>query len=69
MCTVDIGVLGQVWLYPQHPEAYVDFNTRHTCRNFDAIRQWAEANQLPEDVPADFLQPPKDGDKIYAEIP
>jgi len=69
MCTVDVGVLGQVWLYPDEPEAYVDFNTRHTCRNFEAIRQWAEANQLPEDIPEDFLQPPEVGDRICAEIP
>jgi Mycotoxin biosynthesis protein UstYa len=69
MCTVDVGVLGQVWLYPDEPEAYVDFNTRHMCRNFEAIRQWAEANQLPEDIPEDFLQPPEVGDRIYVEIP
>lgn len=69
MCTVDVGVLGQVWLYPERPESYVDFNTRHRCRNFDAVRQWAEANQLPKDVPEDFLEPPKEGDTIYPEIP
>jgi Mycotoxin biosynthesis protein UstYa len=69
MCTVDIGVLGQVWLYPQAPEAYVDFNTRHKCRNFDAVRQWAEEHQMPKDIPRDFLERPKAGDRIYAEIP
>jgi len=69
MCTVDVGVLGQVWLYPNEPRAYVDFNTRHMCRNFEAIRQWAEVNQLPEDTPEDYLQPPRVGDRIYAEIP
>jgi hypothetical protein len=69
MCTVDLGVLGQVWLYPNQPRAYVDFNTRHMCRNFDAVRQWAEEHQLPVDVPDDFLQPPEPGDMIYPEIP
>jgi len=69
MCNVDIGVLGQVWLYPSAPEAYVDFNTRHKCRNFDAVRQWAEERQLPEAVPADFLQLPRPGDTVYETIP
>lgn len=69
MCTVDIGVLGQVWLYPQRPEAYVDFNTQHRCRNFEDVRRWAEENQLPENVPDDFLARPKRGDRVYEEIP
>jgi hypothetical protein len=69
MCTVDIGVLGQVWLYPNEPTAYVDFNTNHKCRNFDDVRKWAEKNQMPEDVPDDFLQGPVAGDTIYEEMP
>ncbi len=69
MCTVDTGVLGQVWWNPNWPEAYVDFNTRHRCKNFDAVRQWAEDRQLPESVPSDFLQPPQEGDTIYEHIP
>lgn len=73
MCTVDVGVLGQVWYQPpgSSPEAFVDFNTVHKCRNFDAIRNWAEKHQLPEakDCPADFLELPKDGDRIYQDVP
>lgn len=69
MCTVDTGVLGQVWVNPEKPMPFVDFNTKHTCKNFDAIRQWAEANQLPEATPKDFLERPMDGGRIYAEIP
>ncbi|GLB11104.1 hypothetical protein AtubIFM57258_007523 [Aspergillus tubingensis] len=69
MCTVDVGVLGQVWVHPDHPEPFVDFNTEHKCRNFEEIREWAERNQLPEAVPNDFLQPPKIGDRVYEEIP
>jgi hypothetical protein len=73
MCTVDVGVLGQVWYQPpgKAPEAFVDFNTFHTCRNFEQIRDWAEAHQLPaaNDHPADFLEQPKEGDKIYHEVP
>ncbi|GAB7359607.1 hypothetical protein MBLNU230_g6791t1 [Neophaeotheca triangularis] len=72
MCTIDIGVLGQVWYQPESsetPQAFVDFNTRHTCRNFEDVRRWAEERQMPEDVPNDFLEPPKEGDTIYSSIP
>ncbi|EAW15448.1 oxidase ustYa family protein [Aspergillus fischeri NRRL 181] len=69
MCTIDTGVLGQVWIHPDHPEAYVDFNTEHQCKNFEAIRQYAEKNQLPAQIPKDFLEPPKPGDRVYDEIP
>ncbi|OJJ45071.1 hypothetical protein ASPZODRAFT_70555 [Penicilliopsis zonata CBS 506.65] len=69
MCTVDIGVLGQVWISPDHPTPFVDFNTQHVCRNFDAVREWAEMNQLPGQVPGDFLAPPTEGGRVYAEIP
>ncbi|GCB21438.1 naringenin,2-oxoglutarate 3-dioxygenase [Aspergillus awamori] len=65
MCTVDVGVLGQVWVHPDHPEPFVDFNTEHKCRNFEEIRDWAQRNQLPETVPNDFLQPPKIGDRVF----
>ncbi|OJJ86271.1 oxidase ustYa family protein [Aspergillus glaucus CBS 516.65] len=69
MCTTDIGVFGQFWIYPHHPEPFVDFNTQHKCRNFEQLRQWTEKNQLPEKVPSDFLEPPKVGDRIYPEVP
>jgi hypothetical protein len=72
MCSVDVGVLGQVWFQPgsaEEPEAYVDFNTEHVCRNFEAVRAWAEQHQIPATVPSDFLEPPKEGDRIYHKIP
>ncbi|KAK7545233.1 tat pathway signal sequence [Phyllosticta citricarpa] len=71
MCNVDVGVLGQVWVQfdDDDPFAYVDFNTKHTCRNFDQIREWAREHQVPENVPEDFIQPPVKGDKIYDEMP
>lgn len=70
MCTVDTGVLGQVWVFPDEPTPFVDFNTKHKCKNFDAIRQWAEDNQLPEQPPPNFIQQiPKEGEKVYKEIP
>lgn len=69
MCMPDTGILGQVWWDPAAPKAFVDFNTEHKCKNFDAIRQWAQDRQIPEQVADDFLQPPKEGDTIYEEIP
>ncbi|KAJ4393846.1 hypothetical protein N0V93_003061 [Gnomoniopsis smithogilvyi] len=48
MCNVDTGVLGQVWYHPEQPEAFPDFNTKHTCKNYEDIRIWAEKNQEPE---------------------
>lgn len=71
MCNIDIGVLGQVWWQPPDSgvEAFVDFNTVHTCRSFDRVRDWAEKHQLPADVPEDYLEGPKEGDTVYPEIP
>ncbi|KAJ5684647.1 uncharacterized protein N7477_000992 [Penicillium maclennaniae] len=69
MCTVDTGVVGQVWIYPENPEPFVNFNTRQRCKNFDEIREWAEKRQLPEDLPLDFLQPPAPGEHIYKAMP
>ncbi|KAM3418223.1 hypothetical protein BST61_g4225 [Cercospora zeina] len=64
MCQIDVGVLGQVWWQPKDspmPEAFVDFNTKHVCKNFDAVRQWAEERQMPIETPDDFLAPPRPG--------
>ncbi|KIW03546.1 uncharacterized protein PV09_05307 [Verruconis gallopava] len=69
MCTVDVGMMGQIWWDPTSPKAFVDFNTKHICRNFEDVRKWAEARQLPETPPADFLQPPEPGQYISSTIP
>ena len=49
--------------------AYVDFNTRHKCRNFDAVRQWAFEHQAPEEVPEDYLKPPRSMDDVFETMP
>ena len=69
-CTVDVGVMGQVWYQPspgQKPQPFVDFNTKHMCRNFEDIRRWAFEHQIQEPVPFDFLEPPSG--RVYQEIP
>jgi len=75
MCTPDVGVLGQVWWQPAteaDPVPFVDFNTKHRCRDYEAIRAWAEAHQLPPEKAVDmskFYELPKPGDQVYAEMP
>jgi hypothetical protein len=64
MCTMDIGVFGSVWVNATSPHPFVDFNTKHVCRNFEAIRSWAERNQIPEDGPEDYLEIPVAGDGV-----
>jgi len=68
MCTVDVGMLGQIWWDPQAPKPFVDFNTKHKCRNFEEVRRWAGKRQMPEDVPEDFLAAPREGG-ILERIP
>lgn len=75
MCNPDVGVLGQVWWQPEnmtHPQAFVDFNTVHRCRDYEAVRVWAEAHQLPPEEEVDmskFFKIPRPGDKILSDIP
>jgi hypothetical protein len=69
MCNVDTGVLGQVWTRKsdtKHPQAFPDFNTQHKCKNYDAVRVWAEAHQVPpnEELPVGYVAPPEEGDVL-----
>ncbi|KAH6642668.1 hypothetical protein C7974DRAFT_301550 [Boeremia exigua] len=69
MCNPDVGVLGQVWWQAEgaHPTPFVDFNTKHRCRDYEGVRRWAEAHQLPleEDVEMSrFYEPPEPEDVL-----
>ena len=46
MCNVDTGVLGQVWYDKESSRPFPDFNTQHTCKNYDAVRAWAQEHQV-----------------------
>ncbi|PNY29595.1 Uncharacterized protein TCAP_00492 [Tolypocladium capitatum] len=46
MCNVDTGVLGQVWVDAEQPTAFPDFNTRHVCKNYADVREWAGKLQV-----------------------
>jgi hypothetical protein len=69
MCNVDIAVLGRVWWNKDSPIAFPDFNTDHKCRNYDAVRQWAEEHQVPEYEPPDYLMPPRSKDDVCETMP
>lgn len=71
MCSMDVGVFGSVWVEneSQGLHSFVNFNTKHTCRDFKAIRRWAEEHQMSEDAPHDFLEPPHEGTKIWHGAP
>ena len=74
MCTVDVGVLGQVWCNKHAPHALPDFNTRHTCRDFERVRAWAESHKAPERYPDDYVDRPKLDDEeamkwVYEDMP
>lgn len=56
MCNVDTGVLGQVWYDQESPEAFPDFNTKHTCKNYEDIRVWAEKIQVCHQSVRGFIQ-------------
>jgi hypothetical protein len=45
MCQADTGIFGQVWV--EGYDALTDFYPKHTCKNFDAIRDWARVHQAP----------------------
>ncbi|KAF4964551.1 hypothetical protein FSARC_7546 [Fusarium sarcochroum] len=66
MCNVDTGVLGQVWYNKKDPNAFPDFNTKHTCKNYEDIRKWAKKHQAPPpgSLAGDFLVTPKSEDVL-----
>jgi hypothetical protein len=70
MCSMDIGVFGSYWVQNgTHLRPFVDFNTKHVCRNFEAIRDWAKVRQIREDSPADLMEEPGEDVKILDEFP
>ena len=70
MCTVDTSIFGQVWVNPERPFPYVDFNAKdHVCKNFEDIRGWVEVHQIAENVSTDFLNPPEEDGYIYPTLP
>jgi Mycotoxin biosynthesis protein UstYa len=70
MCDTDIGVFGSYWVQNgTHLRPFVDFNTKHVCRNFNPIRLWAKERQMPEHEPDDFMEEPGADVNILQEFP
>ncbi|UQC81636.1 tat pathway signal sequence [Colletotrichum lupini] len=65
VCNVDTGVLGQVWA-GDPPAPFPDFNTKHMCKNYEAIQEWAEKLQAPpvDTLPGDYTAPPEPSDVL-----
>jgi hypothetical protein len=53
---------------PGGPLPFPDFNTPHKCRDFEAVRKWAEERQQPEVLPGDYYDPPRVED-VLGEMP
>ncbi len=70
MCTMDTDVFGSVWVGNlTSASPFVDFNTKHVCKNFEDIRSWAEKNQRPAPGPEDFWEPPDENTRISRLAP
>jgi hypothetical protein len=69
MCTVDVGVFGAVWVNTSVLNTFTDFNTKHICRDYDQVRAWAEARQIPKDIPDDYIDLPAPGTHILDHTP
>jgi hypothetical protein len=75
MCNPDVGVAGQVWWQPENqpkPMPLVDSNRKHRCRDYEGVRAWAGAYELPPEEKLDmpqFYQMPKPDDPVFSEVP
>ena len=45
MCDADVGLMPMYWVQ-NHDHPWPDFSTTHKCRNFDAILDWVDKNQV-----------------------
>ncbi|KAF2668186.1 hypothetical protein BT63DRAFT_471365 [Microthyrium microscopicum] len=63
MCTADTSIFGQYWV--KDVGAWVDFNTKHKCKNYEDVRKWAEERQTG----LTFKVKSQPGDIVLSEIP
>jgi Mycotoxin biosynthesis protein UstYa len=48
MCQPDTGIFGQFWVNEINGP-FVDFHTKHKCKNFEDMRGWVDSHQVSED--------------------
>lgn len=68
MCQPDTGVFG-AYFVEDIGEPFVDFNTKHKCKNFDELKDWVTEHQMTveEFEQGTVLQRP--GDVVLPTIP
>jgi hypothetical protein len=68
MCQPDTGVFGQYWVEAING-TFVDFQTKHKCKNFDEIRDWVVDHQVSEDFLATAQMEEREDDLVLDAIP
>ncbi|ETN46244.1 uncharacterized protein HMPREF1541_00428 [Cyphellophora europaea CBS 101466] len=68
MCQPDTQVFGQYWI-GDTDNAFVDFNTRHRCKNFWALKDWVTEHQMSEEMAAVAKVVRRPGDIVLEHIP
>lgn len=59
MCSSDVGLVGLSWFnISGEAMPLPKFDTKHQCRNFEAIREWARTEQVI-DPPDDYFRQPQ----------
>ncbi|KAJ8061659.1 hypothetical protein OCU04_009460 [Sclerotinia nivalis] len=70
MCSADTGAHPYLWAKSgKNAHLYPDFNRDFKCKNFDAIRQFAEEHQAPWREDGELDVQPKEGEVILPGIP
>ncbi|KAF2772217.1 hypothetical protein EJ03DRAFT_267267, partial [Teratosphaeria nubilosa] len=67
MCSFDTGIFGQWWVKDLGP--FVDFNTKHRCKNFADLARWVREHQLVTEGEDRDLVGFRDGDVRLDSIP
>ncbi|KIM94343.1 hypothetical protein OIDMADRAFT_184418 [Oidiodendron maius Zn] len=63
-CTADIGLIGLMWVNATGtPVEIAKFTGEHQCRDFDAIREWAFANDVKGYIEV------REGDEVADKFP
>ncbi|KAI9735458.1 MAG: hypothetical protein M1818_006464 [Claussenomyces sp. TS43310] len=63
-CTADVGLVGLMWVNASGtPVEFAQFTGEHKCRDFDAVRAWAVANDQKG-----FTEL-RAGDEVWEEFP
>ncbi|KAL7628316.1 hypothetical protein AAE478_002516 [Parahypoxylon ruwenzoriense] len=61
MCTADVGIVPFVWA-GKAGRLTADMSRMHTCRNYEAVRQFVKTNSIPR--PTNGEVKPKPGDHV-----